>query len=126
MSRHAWGSPRAGRGRGFPRCGSDRGRGGELVPVEVGHYYGDLSHAVVVEPTVDWDPEAAYTVVVGAGLMDFDGVTYDGEWTATFSTGEEPPPVEPPEDDGCSCASTAARGDGAWVLLLLPWVRRRR
>ncbi|MCO4773661.1 MAG: Ig-like domain-containing protein [Deltaproteobacteria bacterium] len=111
---------------------------GEDVPVDVDHFYGDLSHAVLARPLVDWEPETDYVLTVGAGVTDIDGLTPATPWTATFSTKAPPPepeadaPVDEDGDEPGGCGSQmGGPGAGATPLLvvfgaLAPLVRRRR
>jgi len=91
---------------------------GDVVPASVAPFYGDRSHAVLVRPGRDWEADAAYTVFVQAGLMDHDGAVFEGEWSATFHTGEEP--------TGCGCAASPGGGSGLLAVLVGLLARRRR
>ncbi|MEE2829135.1 MAG: zinc dependent phospholipase C family protein, partial [Myxococcota bacterium] len=64
------------------------------VPVDVHHHYGNFSHAVHLVPESDWAVEARYQVVVGAGLLNYDGVPFEGSWTGEFSTSVPPAPED--------------------------------
>ena len=100
---------------------------GGVVDTDVGLFYGDRSHAVLLRPQVDWASDSTYTVFVRDGLMDHDGAVFSGEWEATFSTAEPPEGVS---DEGtCACESSFGGGSrGMWGLLacLGLVVRRRR
>jgi len=98
---------------------------GAVVPASVGAFYGDRSHSVLVTPEQDWAPDAAFTVYVEAGLMDHDGAVFDGEWSATFHTGDSP--ADAGDDPGCGCGSSISGGGAAsWALVCLVGARRRR
>lgn len=96
---------------------------GDLIPMDVGTFYGDRSHAVLLRPAEDWMEDSAYTVFVGDGLMDHDGAVFEGEWSATFHTGDAP--IVEDEEPGCACAS-AGVGSSSWMLVLVLGMRRRR
>lgn len=104
---------------------------GTPVEVDVDHFYGDLSHAVLARPVADWAPDTDYVVSIAPGLTDIDGLTTSAAWTATFST-KEPPPETPPGDDDDSapddegCGANLAGSAAPPALFLLPLLVRRR
>lgn len=98
---------------------------GEEVPMHFHLHYGEHSHALVGEPLMDWLDDAQYTLQVGPGLTDYDGDTFEGSWSASFSTAEPPAEPEPPADEepaGCDLAGSGASS----LALLLPLALRRR
>lgn len=104
---------------------------GASVDADVAHFYGDLSHAVLIRPTSDWELDTEYLVTVDAGVTDIDGLESTAPWTATFSTGPTPEPVDPPGDDddddapaGCG-ASVSPAAPSLLLFLPLAFVRRR-
>ncbi len=99
-------------------------QGGE-VPVSVHHHYGNYSHAVHVEPEADWQPDTDYQLSIEGPLLNYDGVSWEGSWSASFST------RAPVQQEGCSCSAAPGSRAGSWSLLaaLLPAclaARRRR
>ncbi len=118
-----------GRGVTASSLGAIRVEGPEgEVPLDVGHFYGDLSHTVLLRPQSDWAPDSEYRVTVDAGLTNFDGVATTEAFASTFHTGVEPAeeaaPSEPPA--GCSVADVP---HSRWIslpLLLLATRRRTR
>jgi len=97
-------------------------QGGE-VPVSVHHHYGNFSHAVHVQPEADWQPDTDYQLRIDGPLLNYDGVSWDGAWSASFSTRAAV------QQDGCACsaAPAASRLPGALLaVLLLVGVAARR
>lgn len=103
---------------------------GEPVPMDVGLFYGNNSHALLARPVDDLAEDTEYVVTVGPGLESFDGDVFEGTWTATFSTGPAPPPQEPPADppdDANTCGASLAPGaPPLWALLLVSGAAARR
>jgi MYXO-CTERM domain-containing protein len=96
---------------------------GAVVDAEIGLFYGDRSHAVLVRPDADWTDATDYRVFVSEGLMDHDGSAFEGSWSAAFSTAD--PPAEVDDPAGCACETSGA-GHGSWGLFGLLLVARRR
>ena len=102
---------------------------GELADVAVDHFYGDMSHAVLLRPQEDWRADTEYTVRVDAGLLNFDGEASTTAFEGSFSTAPAPVdevPDEVPEgadDEGCECS--AAPGAALSPLMFLAWRRER-
>ncbi len=102
---------------------------GAPVPMEVSHFYGDLSHAVLARPQQDWEPDTDYLLTVGAGVTDIDGLSTSAPWTATFSTRpppDPPLPTSPPSDEEAGCTASIAGTAPPGSLLALPFLFRRR
>lgn len=107
---------------------------GQDVPVDVGLFYGDTSHALLARPVTDWEPDTDYVITVEGGLQSYDGDVFDGVWTGSFSTKEAPvaPPPDPPLDEPpAGCGASISRGSPPSLVLLsvaaaLGWTRRRR
>ncbi len=111
---------------------------GEEVPVDVGLFYGNASHALLARPTNDWEPDTDYVITVDAGLQSYDGDVFEGSWSGAFST-KAPPPEPPPSDDPpptevppAGCGASLSPAAPAPLLLLLftasaatRWRRRR-
>lgn len=70
---------------------------GAEVPLALDLFYGDGSHVVHLQPTVDLLPDEVYVVTVDPGLPTIHGDELEG-WSLTFSTGARP--VPPLHDDG--------------------------
>ncbi len=101
---------------------------GQDAPVDVDHFYGDMSHTVLLRPRQDWADDTEYTVVVAPGLLNFDGQASTTEFRGTVSTAPPPPPdvarpIDPPAEEVCAC--DAASGAAFTPLMLLAWRRRR-
>jgi len=104
---------------------------GTPVPVDVDHFYGDLSHAVLARPLDDWAPDTDYVLTIAPGLTDTDGLTTTTPWSATFSTREPPTPAPPADDPPAGGCGAALVGPGVprsalGFLVLGSWVRSRR
>ncbi len=110
---------------------------GEDIPVDVGLFYGDLSHALLARPIDDWEPDTDYVITVEAGLQNVDGDIFEGTWSGSFSTKPQPDPPDPDDPDGdeppsgCGASMAPARPPPLLLLLLsgaavLRWPRRRR
>jgi hypothetical protein len=99
---------------------------GAAFPAQIAHFYGDMSHAVLLRPQEDWAEDTEYTVVVEPGVVDYDGDASTTAFSGTFSTGPapaaDPPPSEPPATAACSAAPGSAFSP---LMLLLAWRRRR-
>ena len=96
---------------------------GEQVPVSVHHHYGNYSHAVLVEPLQDWQQDSDYRLVLDGPLLNYDGITWTGDWSSDFSTR----PLA--SDKGCDCSFVATRSSSAsalFVLALIAFVAQRR
>ncbi len=85
-------------------------QGGE-VPVSVHHHYGNYSHAVHVDPEADWQPDTDYQLSIDGPLLNYDGVSWDGAWSASFST------RAPVQQEGCACSAAPGTRRGPWWLL---------
>lgn len=101
---------------------------GVPVAMDVSHFYGDLSHAVLARPLAPWEPDTDYVLTVAPGVEDTDGLVSTVPWTATFST--RTAPVPSPAPSGCQNNLGAARTTASpvWLLILAVLVgpRRRR
>ena len=104
---------------------------GAPVDVTVGHFYGDMSHAVLIRPVADWQPDTLYTVRVEPGLLNYDGEASSVAFEGTVDTGLPPAdevPDEVPDEPApvtADCACAAAPGGALPPLMLLLWRRRR-
>lgn len=70
---------------------------GAEVPLELDLFYGDGSHVVHLQPTVDLAIDEVYVVTIDPGLPTIHGEALEG-WSFTFSTGARGP--TPVNDDG--------------------------
>lgn len=95
------------------------------VPLDVGHFYGDLSHTVLLRPQADWAPRTEYRITVDAGLTSFDGVATTEPFTSSFHTG--PRPEEPVQDGPGATCSMLDVPHSRWLTIpLLGLAIRRR
>lgn len=91
---------------------------GEDVPMDVGLFYGDRSHALLARPQQDWDEDTSYVVTVAPGLESHDGDLSEASFVASFSTGPEPPQTPPQDDPPAGCGSSVAGATGSRLGLL--------
>jgi hypothetical protein len=91
---------------------------GAVVPMQIRHFYGDKSHAVVLRPEQDWSPGVEYRLQLAPGLRNLDGAETKVAWERAFyAVSPEPVPEPSPVDCG---------GGAAWLLLLPLGTRRGR